>query len=82
MNVHDAVALSAVTDLSERSMANRRRPMDCRDRTRGGWQTSRTPNRHGLSPRDLTAHSAERCGAILCRPSRATVGAVLPALPD
>ena len=39
MNVYDAAALSAVTDLSERSVADRSRPMDFPDFTRGGWET-------------------------------------------
>ena len=39
MNVYDAAALSAVTDLSERSVAYRSRPMDFPDFTRGGWKT-------------------------------------------
>ena len=39
MNVYDAAALSAVTDLSERSVAYRSRPMDFPDFTRGGWET-------------------------------------------
>ena len=39
MNVYDAAALSAVVDLSERSVADRSRPMDFPDFTRGGWKT-------------------------------------------
>ena len=39
MNVYDAAALSAVTDLSERSVEDRSRPMDFPDFTRGGWET-------------------------------------------
>ena len=39
MNVYDAAALSAVIDLSERSVADRSRPMDFPDFTRGGWKT-------------------------------------------
>jgi len=39
MNVYDAAALSAVTDLSERSVADRSRPMVFPDFTRGGWET-------------------------------------------
>ncbi len=38
MNVYDAAALSAVIDLSERSVADRSRPMDFPDFTRGGWE--------------------------------------------
>ena len=39
MNVYDAAALSAVIDLSERSVADRSRPMDFPDFTRGGWKS-------------------------------------------
>ncbi len=39
MNVYDAAALSAVTELSERSIANKSRPMDFPDFTRGKWKT-------------------------------------------
>jgi len=39
MNVYDAAALSAVTELSERSIANRSRSMDFPDFTRGKWKT-------------------------------------------
>jgi len=39
MNVYDAAALSAVTPLSEMSVANRGQPMDFPDFTRGGWRT-------------------------------------------
>ena len=38
MNVYDAAALSAVTELSERSVAARSRPFDFPDFTRGGWE--------------------------------------------
>lgn len=38
MNVYDAAALSAVTELSERSVADRSRPFDFPDFTRGGWE--------------------------------------------
>lgn len=38
MNVYDAAALSAVTDLSERSAADRSRPADFPDFTRGAWE--------------------------------------------
>lgn len=38
MNVYDAAALSAVTDLSERSVADRSRPADFPDFTRGAWE--------------------------------------------
>ena len=37
MNVYDAAALSAVTPLSEWSVANRSRPVDVPDFTRGRW---------------------------------------------
>jgi len=39
MNVYDAAALSAVTPLSEMSVANRGQPMDFPDFTRGRWRT-------------------------------------------
>lgn len=39
MNVYDAVALSAVTPLSEWSVANGSRPAEFPDFTRGRWQT-------------------------------------------
>ena len=42
MDVYDAAALSAVTELSERSIANRSRTMDFPDFTRGKWN-SRAP---------------------------------------
>ena len=42
MDVYDAAALSAVTDLSERSIASGSRPMDFPDFTRGRWR-SRKP---------------------------------------
>ena len=42
MDVYDAAALSAVTELSERSIANRSRTMDFPDFTRGKWR-SRAP---------------------------------------
>jgi hypothetical protein len=42
MDVYDAAALSAVTELSERSIANRSRTVDFPDFTRGRWR-SRTP---------------------------------------
>lgn len=40
MNVYDAAALSAVTPLSEWSVANRSQPIDFPDFTRGAWQTA------------------------------------------
>ncbi len=40
MNVYDAAALSAVTPLSEMSVANRGQPMDFPDFTRGRWRTN------------------------------------------
>ncbi len=40
MTVYDAAALSAVSALSEWSVANRSRPVDCPDFTRGGWKTA------------------------------------------
>jgi hypothetical protein len=39
MNVYDAAVLSAVTELSERSIAKKSRPMDFPDFTRGRWKT-------------------------------------------
>jgi hypothetical protein len=39
MNVYDAAALSAVTPLSEWSVANGARPIDVPDFTRGRWQS-------------------------------------------
>ena len=39
MNVYDAAALSAVTPLSELSVANRGQPMDFPDFTRGRWRS-------------------------------------------
>ena len=39
MNVYDAAALSAVCALSEESVANRSRPVDFPDFTRGRWHT-------------------------------------------
>jgi hypothetical protein len=41
MNVYDAAALSAVTELSERSVADGSRPMDFPDFTGGRWQSYR-----------------------------------------
>jgi hypothetical protein len=40
MNVYDAAALSAVTPLSEWSVANGGRPAEFPDFTRGRWKTS------------------------------------------
>ena len=42
MDVYDAAALSAITELSERSISNRSRTVDVPDFTRGKW-ISRTP---------------------------------------
>jgi hypothetical protein len=39
MDVYDAAVLSAVCELSERSVANRSRPIDVPDFTRGRWKT-------------------------------------------
>ncbi len=39
MNVYDAAALSAVTGLSEQSVADRSRPKEFPDFTRGSWET-------------------------------------------
>ena len=38
MDVYDAAALSAVSELSERSIANRSRTVDFPDFTRGKWK--------------------------------------------
>lgn len=40
MNVYDAAALSAVTQLSQRSVASRSQPVDFPDFTRGRWKTN------------------------------------------
>jgi predicted dehydrogenase len=40
MNVYDAAALSAVTELSERSVGSRSQPADFPDFTRGRWKTN------------------------------------------
>ncbi len=40
MDVYDAAALSAVSELSERSVADRSRPQDFPDFTRGKWNTN------------------------------------------
>ena len=40
MNVYDAVALSVMCPLTERSVANRSRPQDVPDFTRGRWKTN------------------------------------------
>ncbi len=40
MNVYDAAALSAVSELSERSVADGSRPQAFPDFTRGRWRTS------------------------------------------
>ena len=40
MNVYDAAALSVVCDLTERSVADRSRPQDFPDFTRGKWKTT------------------------------------------
>jgi predicted dehydrogenase len=39
MNVYDAAALSCVSELSEKSVANKSRPVDFPDFTRGMWKT-------------------------------------------
>ena len=39
MNVYDAAALSAVSELSETSVANRSQPVDFPDFTRGRWRS-------------------------------------------
>jgi hypothetical protein len=41
MDVYDAAAWSVVSELSERSVANKSRPMDFPDFTRGQWQTNK-----------------------------------------
>ncbi len=40
MDVYDAAAWSAISELTERSVANRSRPMDVPDFTRGQWKTN------------------------------------------
>ena len=40
MNVYDAAAISAVSELSERSVANGAHPMEFPDFTRGRWRTN------------------------------------------
>lgn len=40
MNVYDAAAISAVSELSERSVANGAQPMEFPDFTRGRWRTN------------------------------------------
>ena len=40
MNVYDAAALSVICDLTERSVADRSRPQDVPDFTRGKWKTT------------------------------------------
>ena len=39
-NVYDAAALSVICELTERSIANRSRPIDVPDFTRGRWKTN------------------------------------------
>ena len=38
MDVYDAAALSVICELTERSVANRSRPVDVPDFTRGRWK--------------------------------------------
>ena len=40
MNVYDAAAQSVICPLTERSVANRSRPQDVPDFTRGKWKTN------------------------------------------
>ena len=40
MDVYDAVTWSCISELSEKSVADRSRPMDFPDFTRGRWQTA------------------------------------------
>jgi hypothetical protein len=40
MNVYDAAAWSVVVALSEKSVANRSKPVDFPDFTRGRWKTT------------------------------------------
>jgi len=42
MDVYDAAAISAVSALSERSVASKGKPVDFPDFTRGGWKNPRT----------------------------------------
>jgi hypothetical protein len=41
MDVYDAAAVSSVVELSEISVADRGRPVDVPDFTRGGWKTAK-----------------------------------------
>ena len=41
MDVYDAAAWSVVSELSERSVANKSRPIDFPDFTRGRWKTTK-----------------------------------------
>jgi hypothetical protein len=41
MDVYDAAAWSVVTEISEKSVANRSKPMDFPDFTRGKWKTNK-----------------------------------------
>jgi len=38
MDVYDGAAVSSVSALSERSIANRSQPVECPDFTRGAWE--------------------------------------------
>jgi hypothetical protein len=40
MDVYDAAAWSCITELSEKSVVDRSRPMDFPDFTRGRWKTT------------------------------------------
>ena len=40
MDVYDGAAVSVITELSERSVADRGRTMDVPDFTRGGWKVN------------------------------------------
>jgi hypothetical protein len=41
MDVYDAAAVSSLVELSEISVANRGRPVDVPDFTRGGWKSAK-----------------------------------------
>ncbi len=49
MNVYDAAAISAITPLTEQSVANRSRPQDVPDFTRGRWKTNEKLGIAGLA---------------------------------
>jgi hypothetical protein len=50
IDVYDAAAWSCITELSEKSVANRSRPMDFPDFTRGRWRSTPPIGVIGASP--------------------------------